>query len=186
MIDYEADDVLVIREPHQLRALGDELRAKIVLLIRPRAASITELAEALSLPKGTVGHHVKVLEKAGLIRVVHTRKVRALTEKYYGRVAKLFVLRSDESLPHELAGGALGAMMLRQAADELIASHPEEDESSLMHSRLSPSDARRFQRRLSRLVEDFRDAEIPDGEMHAFAFALFRSTTAIVPRSNGA
>ena len=55
---------------------------------------------ALDTPKGTVGHHLKVLEKAGLVRVVRTRKVRALTEKYYGRVARLFVLKStDDSCP---------------------------------------------------------------------------------------
>ena len=92
LIDYDAEDVLVVQDPKQLRALADVVRTKIVFLLRERAASITELAEALSSPKGTVGHHVKVLEQAGLIRVVRTRKVRALTEKYYGRVARLFVL----------------------------------------------------------------------------------------------
>src|SRR5919197_4725 len=113
--DYEAEDVMTVAEPNQLRALGDDVRARIVLLIRERAASITQLAEALSMPKGTVGHHVKVLEKAGLVRVVRTRKVRALTEKYYGRTARLFVMKS-EMLPEELAGGVLTAQMLRQAA----------------------------------------------------------------------
>ena len=97
--DYELDDVLVVEDPKQLRALADALRARIVVLLRERAASTTELAAALETPKGTVGHHLKVLETAGLIRVVRTRKVRALTEKYYGRVARLFVLKSDESMP---------------------------------------------------------------------------------------
>jgi DNA-binding transcriptional ArsR family regulator len=173
--DYEAEDVLIVSEPHQLRALADDLRARIVLLIREHAASITELSEMLSIPKGTVGHHVKVLEKADLIRVVRTRRVRALTEKYYGRVARLFVLRSDESLPDELAGGGLTALMLRQAADELVASRPADDQSALLHARLSGKDLRRFQRRLNRLVADFRRAETPDGELQALAFALFRA-----------
>ena len=127
-----------------------------------------------------------MLEKAGLIRVVRTRKVRALTEKYYGRVARLFVLRSDESLPDELAGGALTAIMLRQAADELIASRPGEDQSALIHARLAGKDLRRFQRRLNRLVADFRDAETPDGEMQALAFALFRATTVEPPAGRDA
>ena len=60
---------------------GTTCARKIVVLLRERAHSTTELAEKLGLPKGTVGHHVKVLEKAGLIRVVRTRKVRALTER---------------------------------------------------------------------------------------------------------
>jgi DNA-binding MarR family transcriptional regulator len=155
------------------------------LILRERAASITELANALSCPKGTVGHHVKVLERAGLIRVVRTRKVRALTEKYYGRVARLFVLRSDESLPEELTG-SFGSMMLRQAADEVLASRPAKDQSALLHARLVEKDIVRFQRRLNRLVADFQRAEDPDGDMHALTFALFRSTGALPPRGDDA
>jgi DNA-binding transcriptional ArsR family regulator len=160
------------------------VRTKIVFLLRERAASITELAEVLSSPKGTVGHHVKVLEQAGLIRVVRTRKVRALTEKYYGRVAKLYVLRSDESLPDELTG-SLGAMMLQQAASEVLATRPENDQSALLHVRLSEKDLLRFQKRLNRLVADFQRADDPGGDMHALALALFRSTGVLPKRRDG-
>lgn len=182
--DYELDDVLIVEEPHQLRALGDALRAKIVMLLNERAASTTELSVALATPKGTVGHHVKVLEKAGLVHVVRTRKVRALTEKYYGRVARLFVLRGDDSLPDELKGGVLAAMMLRQAADELIASAAEKDTSALVHVRLAPADVRRFQRRLNRLIADFQRAEDPDSETHALVLALFQATTTLPPHGD--
>ena len=65
--DYEAPDTLVVSGTSQLRALGDEVRGRIVALLREHARSATELAEILEMPKGTVGHHLKVLEKAGLI-----------------------------------------------------------------------------------------------------------------------
>jgi DNA-binding transcriptional ArsR family regulator len=177
--------VLVVQDPQQLRALADSFRTKIVFHLRERAASVTELAEALSAPKGTVGHHVKVLERAGLIRVVRTRKVRALTEKFYGRVARLFVLQSDESLPKDLSG-TLGAIMLRQAADEAFASRPEHDQSALLHVRIGQKDLRRFQRRLNRLVADFQLAEDPAGDLHALTFALFRTTGVLPPRGDDA
>ena len=181
--DYELDDVLTVEDPRQLRALADPLRAKVVTLLRQRAASTTELATALGTPKGTVGHHLKVLERAGLIRVVRTRKVRALTEKYYGRVARLFVLKSSDGVPDDLRGGAITAMMLRHAADEVIASGGvEKDTSGLVHVRLSPADVKRFQRRLNRLVADIHRYEDPEGETHALAFALFHSTTVLPPR----
>ena len=131
-------------------------------LLRERAASTTELAAALESPKGTVGHHVKVLEEAGLIRVVRTRKVRALTESYYGRVARLFVMKSDESMPKELRGGALSALMLRHAADELIASGDEGEAAGLVNVKLTAADRRRFEQRLNRLVADMHGADDPD------------------------
>ncbi len=137
--DYEAADVLVVREPERLRALGQELRAKVVVLLREQARSITELADELGVPKGTVGHHVKVLEDAGLVRVVRTRRVRAVTEKFYGRTARLFLMR---------------------------------DEQDAVVSRLTEADARRFARRLAKLVNDFRAASSGKGATYELATTL--------------
>jgi DNA-binding transcriptional ArsR family regulator len=184
--DYELDDVLVVEDPKQHRALGDALRARIVMLLRERAASTTELAAVLETPKGTVGHHLKVLESAGLIRVVRTRQVRALTEKFYGRVARLFVLKGDDALPEDLRGGVLAAMMLRQAADELVAVGDEEDTSALLHVRLDPAARRRFEQRLNRLTADLQRADDPEGGSYALAYALFRAPTPLPPRADGA
>ncbi len=112
--------------------------------------------------------------------------MRALTEKYYGRVARLFVLKTDDSLPDDLKRGALAAMMLRQASDELIAAGVEKETSAILHARLPPGEVRRFERRLKRLVTDFQRAEVADGEMHALAFAMFAATTGLPPGNDDA
>jgi DNA-binding transcriptional ArsR family regulator len=171
--DYEADDVLVVREPEQLRALGDDLRADIVVRLREHAHSTTELAEALGLPKGTVGHHIKVLEKAGLIRVVRTRRVRALTEKLYGRTARLFLFKSSDAGGEDVRNVA--AASLRTAAEEML---PLDDDVrttfAVLRVRLTDQNARRFTRRLEKLHEDFTAADDPDGEPFGLAVALYR------------
>ena len=110
-----------------------------------------------------------------------TRKVRAVTEKYYGRVARLFVLKGDESMPEELKGGALAATMLRHAADELIASDDEKATSAFVHVRLTDADRRRFEQRLNRLVADIQRADEAAGASHALAYALFHSPTPLPP-----
>ena len=182
--DYALDDILVVEDPKQLRALAETSRARIVSLLRERAASTTELAAALEAPKGTVGHHLKVLEAAGLVRVVRTRKVRALTESYYGRVARLFVLKSDESMPEELRGGALSALMLRHAADELLASGDEPEAAGLVNVKLTAADRRRFEQRLNRLVADMHGADDPTGERHVLGYALFRARPGLPPTAD--
>jgi DNA-binding transcriptional ArsR family regulator len=53
--------------------------------------SVTELAERLGRPKGTVAYHVDILRDAGVLKVVRTRRVRAVEERYYGRVARSYV-----------------------------------------------------------------------------------------------
>src|SRR5690349_12041592 len=88
--DYELADDVVVVSPLPLRAMADPLRATLLDLLLERAASVSELAEAVGRPKSTVAHHVNVLVEAGLLRVVRTRRVRAIDERYYGRTARLF------------------------------------------------------------------------------------------------
>jgi DNA-binding transcriptional ArsR family regulator len=179
--DYELDDVLTLEEPARIRAAADATRMRICALLNQRAASTTELAAALGIPKGTAGHHLKVLERAGLIRVVRTRQVRALTEKYYGRVARLFQLQTVES-EQDLRGGAIAAMLLRHAADEALATGSDEaGEAAVRRVRLTEKDVLRFKRRVLRLFGDFESADDPEGEMHLLSLALFRTTTTLPP-----
>jgi DNA-binding transcriptional ArsR family regulator len=70
--------------------MADPLRATILDLLLERAATVAELATAVGRPKSTVAHHVNVLADAGLLRIVRTRRVRAIDERYYGRTARLF------------------------------------------------------------------------------------------------
>lgn len=74
--DYTLAPTLTFDITDQYRELFEDTSMQIVDLLLERAATIKELAETLDLPKGTIGHHVAVLEKAGLIKVVRTKKVR--------------------------------------------------------------------------------------------------------------
>jgi DNA-binding transcriptional ArsR family regulator len=160
-----------LRSEEELRAVADSTRRRILSLLRERAASTTELAETLGQPKGTVGHHIKVLEDAGLIRVVRTRKVRAMTERYYGRRARLFVLVADDVEPYDAA--TMGALMLRQAADEVAPDAGKGDDPSSMvvvHARVAEDQARRFTQRLEELMSDFAAADDDDEGTRVFGF----------------
>ena len=172
-LDYEAADTLVVSEPAQLRALGDDVRGRIVALLRERATSASELAGLLDMPKGTVGHHLKVLERAGLVHVVRTRRVRAVTEKYYGRVARLFLYQSCDERDDELVHG-VAVTAFRTAAAELAASQDIENQG-LLRVRLSAADVKRFDRRLERLKDDMQAAEASDGDPWGLAVALYKS-----------
>jgi DNA-binding transcriptional ArsR family regulator len=168
LIDYEAEETMVISEPEQLRALADELRGRITSLLRERAMSTQQLARELDLPKGTVGHHLKVLERAGLIRIVHTRQVRAVTEKFYGRVARLFLFQAEN--PDDAR--ALGVQTLRDAAFQLERA-PEGAGWGLVLSRLTASDIKRFERRLEKLIDDFRAADLAGGSPYRLVSAFW-------------
>jgi DNA-binding transcriptional ArsR family regulator len=156
--DYKAEDSMIVAEPAQLRAMADPFRVQLIQLLRDRARSTQEIAEELSMPKGTVGHHLKVLESAGLIRVVRTRKVRALTEKFYGRTARLFLYQTEDPAD----GRAISAVTLRQAANEVEVA-PVSVGFGLVRARLTKKDMERFERRTKKLMDDFRAADQAGG-----------------------
>src|SRR3978361_1991005 len=90
--DYDLDELLVVTAPDQLRALADPLHSTLLELLLERAATVTEMARAVDRPKSTVAYHVNLLVDARLLRVVRTPRVRAIEERYYGRVARTFYI----------------------------------------------------------------------------------------------
>ena len=95
--DYELVDRIALTAPSQVKAISHPLRTTILQLLHERAATVTELAAAVERPKSTVAHHVKVLKEAGLVRVVRTRRVRAIEERLYGRTARMFYVGVERS-----------------------------------------------------------------------------------------
>ena len=175
--------MLEVRSQEQLHAVADPTRRRILSLLRERAASTTELAEALGQPKGTVGHHVKVLEEAKLIRVVRTRKVRAMTESYYGRLARLYRIVADDSEPYDPAG--MGSLLLRHAADEVAPDAGKDDDPSslvVVHARVSTRDARRFAQRLEELASDFQSFDEDDGRVFGFVAGVYATDLGDLPK----
>ena len=166
--DYDLAEQLVIAAPAQLRAIANPLRNTILDLLLERAASVAELAAAVGRPRSTVAHHVKVLADAGLLRVVRTRRVRAIDERYYGRTARLFPVGvvdrpgQDPTTVHENA--------LSVAAAESAPAH-EADRAFMIlrHARVPRERAVEFWEHVLGLGREF--AELPRGGDTAFGFA---------------
>ena len=156
--DYELEEMLKLEKPEQIRALVEDTRQQIVHLLLERAATISELAKTLDIPKGTVGHHVGVLEETGLIHVVRTKKVRAIEAKYYGRAARTYVLTSAM----ETGTGMAPDFFLTAAAAEFAEasdSYSEAEESPIMstlrYARVPDDRAAEWLLRLGELTQEF-------------------------------
>jgi DNA-binding transcriptional ArsR family regulator len=165
--DYELADRIVVTAPEQLRALADPLRATILDLLLERAATVAELAAAVQRPKSTVAHHVNVLVEAGMLRVVRTRRVRAIDERYYGRTARVFyvgVLDRPGEDPTTVHANALSV-----AAAESVPAHEADDlRSILRHARIPAERAAEFWERVVALSHEF--AQLPRSGDTAYGF----------------
>lgn len=155
--DYELGETLTLETPEQFRALFEDTRRQIVHLLLERAATISELAKTLDIPKGTIGHHVGVLEAAGLIHVVRTRKIRAIEAKYYGRTARTFLLTSRAETDFAISPD----FFLTTAAAEFarVPEHAEHEDrpvmSTLRYARIPDERAAEWVLRLGELTQEF-------------------------------
>lgn len=152
--DYELEDTIELTTAEQVRAISDPLRTTLLGLLHERAATVTELAAAVKRPKSTVAHHVGVLTGAGLLRVVRTRRVRAVEERYYGRAARMFYIGLGKG-----PGGGENPRDFNDfevAAKESVAAYQDGRLRSLIrHARIPEERAAEFWRRVADLVGEF-------------------------------
>src|SRR5919107_2831146 len=81
--------IRVIDDIATLKAMADPTRAELLeLLIEPR--SVTQLADALNVPRTRLYHHIDLLVEKGLVEQVDERRVGAMTERIYALTARTF------------------------------------------------------------------------------------------------
>jgi DNA-binding transcriptional ArsR family regulator len=179
--DYDLDDTLELTTPAQVRAIGDELRTTILGLLHERAATVTELASALKRPKSTVAHHVNVLAEAGLLRVVRTRRVRAIDERYYGRTARMFYVGvgqhpGSDPLPLDFNDFEVAAK------ESAAAYEAHELWAFTRHARISAERVTEFWQRAMDLVHEFDQLPRSGDTVYGFVVGLYPTDYPMLPR----
>ncbi|MEU4924284.1 winged helix-turn-helix domain-containing protein [Streptomyces parvus] len=170
--DYDLDETVELTTSEQVRAISDPLRTTILGLLHERAATVSELATAVKRPKSTVAHHVSVLAKAGLLRVVRTRKVRAIDERYYGRSARMFYV----GLGHQEGGGSLPPDFndFETAARESAAAHSlGQLRQFIRRARIAEAQADEFWERIEQVVHEFDRLPRSGEKVHGFAVGMY-------------
>jgi DNA-binding transcriptional ArsR family regulator len=167
---------LVLTTDQQFKAIADPLRSKILGIIQTRPATAKQIADRLGEAPGNIGHHLQVLEKTGLARVVATRVVRGIIARYYTRTARIFSFK----FPREVTGETPMVIdMLEHARHELLealsaygskTAYP----GAFPHVRISEERARDYQERLEGLLQDLLHEPVdPHGRVYGLVYHMF-------------
>jgi DNA-binding transcriptional ArsR family regulator len=178
--DYDLDEMVVVTAPVQLRALADDLRGSLLELVLERAATVSELAQAVGRPRSTVAYHVNLLVDAGLFKVVRTQRVRAIEERYYGRTARTIyigALSSDEEIAMVAAvdgiATAYGESRRAKEADTL--------RCTLVHARIPVEDVRAFWAEVQAVARRFAQIPRAGDQVYGFVSALYPTDAPTLP-----
>lgn len=175
-LGYDLDETISADSPARLKALGNPLRALILDLVLERAMTVSELAERVRKPRGTVAHHVDVLVDAGLLKVTGTRRVRAIDERFYGRTAQIIMF------PKATMDGDLPFVADARAEADLSDDCDEATGFTLRHARIPAELAKEFTQRVMALATEF--TRLPRGGTREYAFlaGVFVTNRPVAPK----
>jgi DNA-binding transcriptional ArsR family regulator len=180
--DYDLDEMVVVTAPQQLRALADPLRATILELLLERAATVTEMAQALDRPKSTIAYHVNLLVDVRLLRVVRTRRVRAIDERYYGRVARTLYIGVLTRPEDKQVVAAING--LAQAAAESAPAHAADDlRCTLVHARIPIEQVRNFWAQVQEVARQFAQIPRAGDQVYGFVAGLYPTAAPTLPNA---
>jgi DNA-binding transcriptional ArsR family regulator len=164
---HEPREHTLVLDVGQAKLFADRTRNDIVVLLSERPATTTQIAAAMGRPKGSIGYHVKILEAAGIIEVVRTRKVRAMTEKYYARVARTYVFphMTEERGPTGFVVEALEEMRPPREGEHAF--------TTLRHARIDEERAAEFAEELLRIAERFALGPRSGPTVHGLLIGLY-------------
>lgn len=161
----------------QFKAISDPMRSRILGIIQNQPATAKQIADRLGATPGAIGHHLHVLEAAGLAKVIARRLVRGIVANYYTRTARIFLY----DLPEEIKGGlSVDLDIMTRARDELAEAIVTVDDPLRMdgfpHIRLSQERAEAYRERLGALIDELLE-ETPDpgGEIYGIHIAMFKA-----------
>ena len=92
--------VFMLRSEEQRKAVASPLRLELLgLFLDPKPLSVAEIAERMGRPATGIHYHVRVLEKAGLLRRVGQQRSGRRPEALYRPVADAFKMEQPREAP---------------------------------------------------------------------------------------
>lgn len=91
------EETLVLTTQEQAKALMHPLRQKILRHLLGGPATPSEAAKAIGVAPNKAHYHVRMLEKAGLVRLVETRTAGIVTEHFFERTARQYAIQPNDA-----------------------------------------------------------------------------------------
>lgn len=169
----------ILTTMQEFKAVSDDTRSRILGLIQQQPATAKQLADRLGSTPGAIGHHLHLLEAAGLTQVVARRFIRGTVANYYTRTARMFIFDFPREIKGDNPADDICLRKITHLQDELTDALAERKDdpylhSAFLHLRLTPERANVYYQRLKILVEDMiHEAPEPSGQVYSIFTTTF-------------
>jgi DNA-binding transcriptional ArsR family regulator len=174
--DFTPVTMMTLSTEETVRAYVHPIRMSILEMLGREKQSVSGIARTLGVHPANLTHHFKLLEKAGLIKLVEKRDTGKNLEKLYRAVAYHFTVG--------LAGETIDnkkVLALSIVHDNLTAAiqslKRQGDEKTvfglLKNIRMNPEQIGRFYQKLTKLLEEFEKSHPKDGEAYTVNISFY-------------
>jgi len=117
---------LALRGDAQRRAIASPIRLELIgLFVEGDPLSVAEIAQRMGRPATAIYYHVRLLEKAGLLRRAGEQRSGSRSEKLYLPAAEVFELEQTAGAPDPETAVKTLAMAFRMAQGDMKAALAE-------------------------------------------------------------
>ena len=185
MSNYESQPTatMILSTDEQIRAYVNPTRMTILAYLAKEKQSVSMIAAQLKVHPANLTHHFKLLEKAGLIKLVEKRETGKNLEKLYRAAAFQFIVDAENETTNKQV---LGLIILRDnlnASIQALKNQPaDKDVLAVIKTVCIEEHAlARFGKRLLDLANEFGNSSSDKGEVYSLNASLYPTDAGNVP-----
>jgi DNA-binding transcriptional ArsR family regulator len=173
--DRQIQEVMVLSEEQQVKAYVHPTRIVIVQMLAERKMTVSQVARQLGVHPANLTHHFKLLQRAGLLKLVEKRDIGKNIEKYYRASAIDFVVNTTRRKQVDKVHLALSVLKadLTEAMGRIKKQDSADVLSILNSARLSQADFNLFLRRLRGLANEFKKCDSDTGRTYNLNISIY-------------
>ena len=190
MGSIKREGVFIINDLETLKVVADPVRNQILEVLEKKPQNVKEVAGKLGLAPSKLYYHFNMLEKVGLIKVVETRQIANLIEKYFHTTSS-FIDIDPNLLNFSTVEGkenmfTMVSSTIDTTREDLLRSlqaralQLEQGEPGKLRSvtlsrhlsNLSDEKADEFHKRFNHLLDEFIDTDTKNPEDQTFALTI--------------
>ncbi|MBN2441427.1 MAG: winged helix-turn-helix transcriptional regulator [Spirochaetales bacterium] len=173
--DFTLQEIISLTDHEQIKAYVHPTRIKILNLLAEKKRTVSGIARELGVHPANITHHIKLLEKTGLIQLVEKRDIGKNIEKYYRAIARNFIVNSKgDSMANKKA---LALSVLKNDLAVAINTVNEDETREVMAlletARLSKGDVKKIMNQLKMMIKDFSKSDTKDGIAYNLNISLY-------------
>jgi DNA-binding transcriptional ArsR family regulator len=184
-INMKPKKILVLSTDSRIKAYVHPTRIAILSMLAAKKKTVSNVAKELGVHPANITHHFRLLEKAGLIKLVERRDIGKNIEKYYRAIARNFIIGVEKRGKSNKQ--ALELAILRNDLSTAISTVKRNDKHDVVAvikiARILPHDVKLLRKKIMKIIREFSRYDSAKGRAYTLNISVYPTEADHVSRA---